>query len=145
MQTSLKEKLRSDLNAARRARDKVRTLVLSTTLAELRNREIEIGSTLDDKGVRSVLAKAVKQRQDAAAQMIQGGRRDLADRETEQERVLRGYMPPELSAEDVRVMVRGIVDGGAGHIGAVMSALMPRIRGRFDGRTASAIVREELE
>lgn len=144
METSLKEKLRSDLNAARRARDRVRTLVLSTTLAELRNREIETGSALDDEGVRSVVARAIKQRQDAAAQMIQGGRRDLAEREAEQEQVLRAYMPPELSAEDVRNMVREIVGGGAAHIGAVMSALMPRIRGRFDGRTASAIVREEL-
>ncbi|MXX57363.1 MAG: GatB/YqeY domain-containing protein [Gemmatimonadetes bacterium] len=144
METSLKERLRSDLNAARRARDKVRTLVLSTTLAELRNREIETGSALDDEGVRSVLARAIKQRQDAAAQMIRGGRRDLADREAEQEQVLRGYMPPDLAAEDVRDMVREIVDGGASHIGAVMSVLMPRIRGRFDGRTASAIVREEL-
>lgn len=144
METSLKEKLRSDLNTARRARDRVRTLVLSTTLAELRNREIETGSALDDEGVRAVLARAIKQRQDAAAQMIRGGRRDLADREAEQEQVLRGYMPPDLSAEDVRDMVREIVDGGASHIGAVMSVLMPRIRGRFDGRTASAIVREEL-
>ena len=144
METSLKEKLRSDLNAARRARDRVRTLVLSTTLAELRNREIETGSALDDEGVRSVVAKAIKQRQDAAAQMTQGGRRDLAEREAEQEQVLRAYMPPELSAEDVRNMVREIVGGGAAHIGAVMSALMPRIRGRFDGRAASAIVREEL-
>ncbi len=144
METSLKETLRADLNAARRARDKVRTLVLSTTLAELRNREIETGSALDDEGVRSVLVRAIKQRQDAAAQMIRGGRRELADREAEQEQVLRGYMPPDLSAEDVRDMVRGIVDGGATHIGAVMSALMPQIRGRFDGRTASAIVREEL-
>ena len=144
MEKSLKEKLRSDLNAARRARDRVRTLVLSTTLSELRNREIETGSALDDEGVRSVLARAIKQRQDAAAQMIRGGRRDLADREAAQEQVLRGYMPPDLAAEDVRDMVREIVDGGASHIGAVMSALMPRIRGRFDGRTASAIVREEL-
>jgi len=144
VEKSLKEKLRSDLNAARRARDRVRTLVLSTTLAELRNREIETGSVLEDEGVRSVLAKAIKQRQDAAAQMIRGGRRDLADREAEQEQVLRGYMPPDLSAEDVKDMVREIVDGGASHIGAVMSVLMPRIRGRFDGRTASAIVREEL-
>lgn len=144
METSLKETLRADLNAARRARDKVRTLVLSTTLAELRNREIETGSALDDEGVRSVLVRAIKQRQDAAAQMIRGGRRELADREAEQEQVLRGYMPPDLSAEDVRAMVREIVDGGASHIGAVMSVLMPRIRGRFDGRTASAIVREEL-
>ena len=144
METPLKDRLRSDLNAARRARDRVRTLVLSTTLAELRNREIETGSELDDEGVRSVVARAIKLRRDAAAQMIRGGRRDLADREKAQEQVLRSYMPPELSAEDVRSMVREIVDGGAAHIGAVMSALMPRIRGRFDGKTASAIVRDEL-
>ena len=144
MKASLKETLRSDLNAARRARDRVRTLVLSTTLAELRNKEIEAGGSLDDDGVRSVLARAIKQRQDAAAQMLRGGRRDLADKEKEQEAVLRDYMPPELSADDVRDMVREIVADGAVHMGAVMSSLMPRIRGRFDGRAASVIVREEL-
>ncbi len=144
MKTSLKNQLRTDLNAARRARDKVRTLVLTTTLAEIRNREIEVGSALDDEGVRFVLARAIKQRRDAAAQMTRGGRRDLAEREREQERVLRDYMPPDLSDDDVRDMVRGIVADGASHMGAVMSALMPRIRGRFDGKTASRIVREEL-
>lgn len=144
MKASLKETLRSDLNAARRARDRVRTLVLSTTLAELRNKEIETGGPLDDDGVRSVLARAIKQRQDAAAQMLRGGRQDLADKEKEQEAVLRDYMPPELSADDVRDMVREIVADGAVHMGAVMSSLMPRIRGRFDGRAASVIVREEL-
>lgn len=144
MKSSLKDTLRTDLNESRRARDRVRTLVLSTTLAELRNREIETGRLLDDDGVRSVLARAIKQRQDAAAQMTRGGRTDLADREKEQERVLRSYMPPDLSEDDVRAMVREIVAGGAGHIGAVMSALMPRIRGRFDGKRASAIVREVL-
>lgn len=144
MKSSLKDTLRSDLNESRRARDRVRTLVLSTTLAEVRNREIETGQPLDDDGVRSVLARAIKQRQDAAAQMSDGGRTDLADREKEQEGVLRSYMPPDLSEDDVRAMVREIVAGGAGHIGAVMSALMPRIRGRFDGKRASAIVREVL-
>ncbi len=144
MKDSLKEKLRSDLNEARRARDKVRTLVLSTTLAEVRNREIETRDALDDDGVRMVVARAIKQRQDASAQMEEGGRADLAAREREQEQVLRGYLPPELGADDVRGMVRELVDGGAGHIGAVMAGLMPRIRGRFDGRAASAIVREEL-
>ena len=144
LKDSLKEKLRSDLNEARRARDRVRTLVLSTTLAELRNREIETGGGLDDDGVRMVVARAIKQRQDAAAQMAAGGREDLAAREREQEQVLTGYLPPDLSAEDVRGMVRELINGGAGHIGAVMAGLMPRIRGRFDGRTASAIVREEL-
>lgn len=144
MNSSLKDTLRTDLNDARRARDRVRTLVLSTTLAELRNREIETGRPLDDDGVRSVLARAIKQRRDAAEQMTRGGRSDLAAREEQQEEVLRSYMPPGLSEDDVRTMVREILAGGAGHIGAVMSALMPQIRGRFDGKAASAIVREEL-
>lgn len=144
MKDSLKDTLRSELNEARRARDKVRTLVLSTTLADVRNREIETGGILDDDGVRMVLAKGIKQRQDAAAQMEEAGRAELAARERGQVEVLRGFMPSELTAGEVREMVRELVAGGAGHIGAVMSGLMPRIRGRFDGKAASAIVREEL-
>lgn len=144
VKNSLKDALRSDLNGARRGRDRERTLVLSTALAEVRNREIEMGASLDDEGVRGVLARAVKQRLDAAAQMRSGGRPDLAEREEAQATILRAYLPEALSADEVREMVREIVAGGAGHIGAVMSALMPRIRGRFEGGAASAIVREEL-
>lgn len=140
----LKDRLRSDLNQARRDRDKARTLVLSTALSEVRNREIESGAPLDDEGVRAVLAKAVKQRRDAAAQMRSGGREDLAAEEDAQAKLLHAYLPPELSPDDVRRMVRELVAGGASHVGAVMSELVPRIRGRFDGKAASAIVREEL-
>ena len=144
MKASLKDTLRSDLARARRARDKERTLVLSTTLAEVHNREIEVGSALDDEGVRNVLARAIKQRRDAAEQMTNGGRPELAAKERSQAKVLQDYLPPELSADEVRGWVREIIEGGAGHMGGVMSALMPRIRGRFDGRSASRIVREEL-
>ena len=144
VQNSLKDTLRSDLDGARRARDRERTLVLSTALADVRNREIEAKALLDDEGVRGVLARAVKQRLDAAEQMRDGGRPELAEREEAQARILRAYLPAELSAGEVRGMVREIVAAGAGDIGAVMSALMPRIRGRFEGRAASAIVREEL-
>ena len=144
MKASLKDTLRSDLNDARRGRDRERTLVLSTALAEVRNREIDTGSGLDDEGVRGVLARAVKQRLDAAAQMRDGGRPELAAREEEQAKILRAYLPAELDADQVREMVRELVAAGAGHMGAVMSGLMPKIRGRFDGKAASAIVREEL-
>ena len=144
MKASLKDTLRSDLNDARRGRDRERTLVLSTALAEVRNREIDTGSGLDDEGVRGVLARAVKQRLDAAAQMRDGGRPELAAREEEQVKILRAYLPAELDADQVREMVRELVAAGAGHMGAVMSGLMPKIRGRFDGKAASAIVREEL-
>ncbi len=138
------ETLRADLAAARRARDKVRTLVLSTTLADVRNREIELGATLDDEGVQGVIARAIKQRRDAAAQMTAGGRPELAEKELTQAGVLQHYLPPELTSAEVREMVREIVAGSGSQMGAVMSRLMPRIRGRFDGREASAIVREEL-
>lgn len=140
----LKDRLRADLNGARRSRDKARTLVLSTVLSEVRNREIDTGATLDDEGVRGVLAKAIKQRKDAAAQMREGGRPELAENEEDQARLLREYLPPELTEAEVRAFVREIVKGGAGHVGAVMSQLMPRVRGRFDGKTASRIAREEL-
>ncbi len=145
MTDSLKETLRADLNAARLDRDRERTLVLSTVLAEIRNREIETGGDLADGGVRAVVARAVRQRLDAAEQMRDAGREELAEREEGQAKVLRAYLPTELSEDEVREMVRSIVASGAGHIGAVMPRLMPQIQGRFDGRAASAIVRQELD
>lgn len=138
------ETLRADLAAARRSRDKARTLVLSTTLADVRNREIELGATLDDEGVQGVIARAIKQRRDAAAQMAAGGRPELAENELTQARILQPYLPPELTSAEVREMVREIVAESGSQMGAVMSRLMPRIRGRFEGGAASAIVREEL-
>lgn len=140
----MKNRLRSDLNAARRARDKVGTLVLSTVLAEVRNAEIAGGGELDDKGVLAVLAKAIKQRTDAAEQMKAGGRPELAEKEEAQSQILRRYLPPELSPAEVRNLTNQIVGEGATTIGEVMSRLMPRIAGRFDGKMASQIVREEL-
>lgn len=144
MSIMLIETLRADLATARRARDKVRTLVLSTTLADVRNREIELGATLDDEGVQGVIARAIKQRRDAATQMTAGGRPELAENELTQAGVLQHYLPPELTSAEVREMVREIVAESGSQMGAVMSRLMPRIRGRFDGGAASAIVREEL-
>ncbi len=144
MAVSLKEALRTDLDRARRERDRARTLVLSTALADVRNREIEVGGDLDDAGVEAVLARAVKQRRDAASQMAAAGRADLAERETFQADLLAEYLGGPLTEDDVRAIVRDVVAGGARGVGAVMARLMPRIQGRFDGRAASRIAREEL-
>ncbi len=66
------------------------------------------------------------------------------EKEEAQANVLRVYLPPELTSQQVRAMVREILAAGISGMGDVMSRLVPRIRGRFDGRTASRIVREEL-
>jgi uncharacterized protein YqeY len=142
--TDLKSRIQADLNEARKQRDKVRTLVLSTVLSELKNREIDSRVALDDDGALQVISKAIKQRQDASEQMRDAGRQELADREDGQVEILKAYLPQQLSEEEVRSAIREIVSGGASQMGAVMGQLMPRIRGRFDGKEANRIVREEL-
>lgn len=144
MSSELKGRVQADLNEARKQRDKERTLVLSTLLSELKNREIEMGDAFDDGAAIQVVGKGIKQRRDAAEQMRAGGREDLAVHEEAQAAVLQGYLPAGLSEEEVRAMVREIVAGGATALGAVMGQLMPRIRGRFDGKEANRIVKEVL-
>lgn len=144
MTEPLKARLRADLNDARRSRDRLRTTVLTTVLSEVRNREIELGREATDDDVVGVVARAIKQRKEAAAQMRDGGREELAAREDREAALLDRYTPESLSEDEVRAMVREIVAGGADDMGAVMGSLMPRIRGRFAGANANRIVREEL-
>ncbi|MEX0837007.1 MAG: GatB/YqeY domain-containing protein [Gemmatimonadota bacterium] len=144
MASELKERIQRDLNTARKQRDKDRLLVLSTLLSEIRNKEIDGGKDLDDEGVIQVVSKAIKQRSDAAEQMRDAGREELAEQEEAQAVVLQNYLPAQLTEDEVRELVRGIVAAGAEEMGAVMGKLMPEIRGRFDGKEANRIVREEL-
>ncbi len=144
MPSELKTRLQNDLNAARKDRNKLRTLVLSTALSEVRNREIDDGAEVDDEAVIQVLTRGIKQRRDASEQMRAAGRGELADREDEQAAVLSEYLPEGMSEDEVRAVVREIIDSGVDQMGPLMGQLMPRIRGRFDGKEANRIVREEL-
>ena len=144
MSSPLKDRLKAELNEARKGREKLRTLVLSTTLSDLRNREIEVGKEVDDAEVLSVLTKAMKRRKEAADQFRAAGRVELAEKETAEAEILGAYLPEGLSEEEVRGIIREILAGGATEMGPVMGQLMPRLQGRFDGKEANRIVREEL-
>jgi uncharacterized protein YqeY len=141
---SLKERMRGELNAARKQRDKLRTSVLSMTLSELHNREIELGREAADTDAVEIVQRAIKRRREAADQMRQGGRVDRAEQEEQEAGVLTGYLPPALDEAAVRSLIRQAIGSGANNIGAVMSAIMPDIKGSFDGRDANRIAREEL-
>jgi len=142
--SSLKARLQDDLTTARKAREKLRTQVLSTVLADLRYKEIDAGDELDEEGVQAVVAKAIKQRKDAAQQMRDGGRPELAEGEETEAEILAEYLPPPLSEDEVRGMIREAIAGGADNMGALMGRIMPQIKGRFDGKEANRLVREEL-
>jgi uncharacterized protein len=142
--TDLKARLQADLITARKGRDKLRTLVISTALSEIRYKEIDQGGDLDDDGVTQVISKGIKQRKDASDQMRAAGRDELAIIEEEQSEVLKGYLPEGLSEDEVREIVRQAIAAGADQMGPLMGRVMPQIRGRFDGSDANRIVREEL-
>jgi uncharacterized protein len=141
---SLKERVRADLNTARKERDKLRTLVLTTLLSEVRNREIDLGRELADPDVEALLTTAIKRRREAAEQMRAGQREELAQKEDDEAAILQTYLPPPLDEAEVRRLVRSVIERGAGDLGAVMKAVMPEVKGRFEGKELNRIVREEL-
>jgi uncharacterized protein YqeY len=142
--SDLKKRLQEDLNQARRQRDKERTLVLSTALSDVRNWEIDSRAEADDDAVVQVVSKGIKQRKEAAEQMRGAGRGELAAVEEAQAEVLGEYMPEGLSEDEVRALVREAIADGVDQTGPMMARIMPQIRGRFDGKEANRIVREEL-
>ena len=137
--------LRAAMNAARKAQDKDRTLVLGTILANLKNREIDLRRSATDEEVVEVLRKGIKIRREAIEQYQAGGRTDLADVEQAQIAVLEEFLPPAVDPEEIRAAVREVIAGGAKDLGKVMGQIVPRYKGRADGKVINQIVREELQ
>ena len=139
------EALRAALTAARKAQDKPRTLVLSTILANLKNREIELKRPVTGDDVIDVLRKGIKTRRESVEQYSAANRPELADAERFQIAVLEEFLPPAVDAEEIRAAVRQAIAGGARDIGKVMGQVLPQFKGRADGKDVNRIVREELQ
>ena len=137
--------LRAALNAARKAQHKERTLVLGTILANLKNREIELRRPATGDEVAEVLRKGIKIRREAVEQYTSAGRKDLADAEAAQIKILEEFLPAAADPEEIRAAVRSAISGGARDIGKVMSQVLPKYKGRADGKLINQIVREELQ
>jgi uncharacterized protein YqeY len=139
------EPLRAALTAARRAQDKSRTLVLSTILANVKNREIELKRPLSADDLVDVFRKGIKTRRESVEQYTAANRPELAEAERFQIAVLEEFLPPAVDPEEIRTAVRAAIAGGARDIGKVMGQVVPRFKGRADGKDINRIVREELQ
>jgi uncharacterized protein YqeY len=139
------EALRAAMNAARKAQDKDRTLVLGTILANLRNREIDLRRPATDEETVEVLRKGIKIRREAVEQYTTAQRADLAAVEQAQITVLEEFLPPAVDPEEIRAAVRAAIAGGAKELGKVMGQVLPKYKGRVDGKVVNQIVREELQ
>jgi uncharacterized protein len=143
--SGLGARLQQDLNRARRAQDKPRTLLLGTMLAAVKNREIELGRTPSDDEVIEVIRRGIKTRRESVEQYSKGGRTDLADTESAEILILQEYLPPEVDPGEIRSAVQKVIASGARDIGKVMAQVMPQFKGRADGKIINQIVREELQ
>lgn len=141
---SLGERLQAALNEARKARDQARTLLLSTILADLKNREFELHHPLTDEEAVEVVRRGVKRRHEAAEQFTAGGRADRATVELAEVTALEAFLPAPVPIEEIRAAVRAAIAGGATDVGKVMGQVMPRFKGRADGKQINQIAREEL-
>jgi uncharacterized protein YqeY len=140
----LPDRLRAALTEARKQRDAARTLLLSTILADLKNRELELGHPATDDEAADVLRRGVKTRRESAEAFAGVGRPEAAERESNEARVLETYLPAAIPPDEIRTAVREVIAGGATNLGQVMGSVMPRFRGRADGKLVNQIVREEL-
>ena len=148
MSESLKDRLQSDLKDAMRNKDALTRTLLRTLLSEVRNAEIAKKDTLDNEGIQRVLIKQAQQRRDSAEAYAGGARLDLADKENEELSIIMKYLPVQLTATALAVIVDEVIKitgaNGLGDMGKVMGELMPKLEGRADGKVASNMVKEKL-
>lgn len=140
----LEARLQQELTAARKAQDKAATLLISTTIADIRNRSIELNRDLDDADVIDVIRRGIKKRRESVELYEKGGRKELADKERAEVTLLERYLPAQVDPEEIRAAVKAAISAGANNVGAVMGRVMPQFKGRAEGSVINAIAREEL-
>ena len=142
--SSLLARLQQDQNTARKGGDKATVTVLGTTIADVKNREIELRRDATDDDVVEVLRKAIKRRREAIELYVSAKRDDLAGIERAELARLEGYLPALVDDAEIRAAVRAAIEGGAANIGAVMGRVVPQFKGRAEGSTINRVAREEL-
>jgi uncharacterized protein YqeY len=133
---------------AMRAKDSARLLTIRGLLAALKQREVDERIELDDAAVIAIVDKLVKQRKDSIQQFTAGGRQDLVDKEAAELKVLEGYLPARLGADEIAAGVAAIVAEtgakGPSDMGKVMAAAKARFAGSADMAQVSAAVKAAL-
>jgi len=150
--SELKDRLRADLTTAIKARDVIRSSTLRMVLTSITNAEVagKEARELTDEDVLGVLTSEGKKRREAAEAFDDAGRTEQAAKERAEFAVLAGYLPEQLTAEQVAALVTEAIEStgareeGMRAMGKVMGALQPKVKGRADGGAVAAEVRRQL-
>lgn len=145
---SLKERLLEDMKTAMRDKDNIRKNAVQMARSAVLQVEKDNRITLDDDGVIEVIAKEVKKRRDSLPEYEKSGRQELIDNLKTEIEILLQYLPQQLTEEELEVIVKQAVqDTGANSakdMGKVMQAVMPKVKGRADGKMINQIAKKFL-
>ncbi|GAA0415207.1 MAG: GatB/YqeY domain-containing protein [Massilia sp.] len=145
---SLKEQLTEDMKSAMRAKETGRLAAVRLIISEVKRKELDEQTQLDDTQVLAVIEKMIKQRKDSISQFEAGNRPDLADIEKAEMVILSAYMPAGLSDEEIAAEVAAAVaeTGATGpqDMGKLMGVLKPKLAGRADMTVVSGLVKKAL-
>ena len=145
---ALRERLEADLKQAMKGGDALRRETIRGVRGAIRNREIEVGGTLDDDGILRVIRALVKQRAESIEQYRAGGRDDLVRKETAERELLEAYLPAAPDAAAVERAVREVIAelGAAGprDVGRVMRPALERLGAAVDGKLVNETARRLL-
>lgn len=141
---SLKDRLNSDFKDALKNRESIRKDVINMVRAAIKQYEVDNRKELDDNGVLDVIAKQIKMRKDALSDFEKGNRADLVEQYQSEIDVLMGYMPEQLTEDEIRKIVMDVAQRigvqDKKDFGKLMGAVMPEVKGRADGSIVRNIV-----
>ena len=144
----LKQKLADDLKQALKGGDKVRRSVIRLVMSAIKNAEIARQSVLGDADILGIIAKEARQRRESIEAFKQGNRQDLVAQEEAELAILEGYLPQQMTREEIIQAARRIIEEvgaqGPGDKGKVMPKLIAQLKGRADGREINAVVTDLL-
>jgi len=145
---SLKEQLNQDMKAAMKGKQTDRLSTIRQLRSAIKNKEIELRQEVDDTAILAVISTLVKQRRESAELYRSNDRPELADKEEAELAVLQGYLPVQLSEDELRELVAEVIaETGATSIkdiGKVMPVVMAKTKGSAEGRLVNQVVREQL-
>ena len=150
--SALKDRLRADLTTAIKGRDEIRSSTLRMVLTAITNQEVagKEARELTDEDIIGVLSTEAKKRREAATAFSEGGRAEMAAKETAEAAVIADYLPAQLSDQEVADLVTaaiaqlGVAGEGMKAMGKVMGAIQSQVKGRADGGAVAAEVRRQL-
>ncbi|WP_294759177.1 GatB/YqeY domain-containing protein [uncultured Lactobacillus sp.] len=146
---SLSEQIMSDIKEAMKARDKVRLNTVRMIKSALMNEKIKAGHDLTAEEELTVLSREKKQREESIDEFTKANRRDLADETKQELAIVESYLPKQMTEEELDQTVSSAIAEvnaqGKSDFGKVMKVLMPKIKGKADGKAASNAVRKQLK